>query len=266
MKLVTWNVNSLNIRLARLLGWLAINTPDVVCLQETKLEDERFPFLDLEAAGYAAHVSGQRSYNGVALLVRNGLVAQDVATGLPGFEDQHKRVIAATVGGVRVICVYVPNGQAVGSEKYAYKLAWCKAAAAALRAELARCADVAFAGDLNIAPEARDVHDPALWEGQIHFSEPERQAFRDWLALGLVDSFRLFEQPPNTFSWWDYRRLAFPKNRGLRIDHVLLSASLARRCTSCRIDRNARKGEKPSDHAPVEVNLEIGITAARRAA
>jgi exodeoxyribonuclease-3 len=255
VKLATWNVNSLNVRLPRLLGWLAANTPDVVCMQETKLEDARFPFLDLEAVGYRAHAWGQRSYNGVALLVRNGLVVDDVATGLPDFEDPQKRVIAATVNGIRVVCVYVPNGQAVGSEKYAYKLAWCKASAAALRTELARYRDLVFAGDLNIAPEARDVHDPALWEGQIHFSEPERQAFREWIAVGLLDSFRLFEQPPNTFSWWDYRMLAFPKNRGLRIDHVLLSTSLAVRCTSCRIDRNARKGEKPSDHAPVVVEL-----------
>jgi len=255
VKLVTWNVNSLNVRLPRLVAWLAANAPDVVALQETKTDDAKFPHEEIRKAGYAAHVYGQRTYNGVALLVRDGLDASDVATGLPGFPDEQKRVIAATVDGVRVVNAYVPNGQAVGSEKYQYKLAWCQAATAALAAALAEHAELAFVGDMNIAPEPRDVHDPSLWEGQVLFSEPERAAFRGWLALGLVDGFRRFEQPPNTFSWWDYRMLAFPKNRGLRIDHILLSGSLAMRCTACRIDRNARKGEKPSDHAPVIAEL-----------
>jgi exodeoxyribonuclease III len=250
VKLVTWNVNSLNVRLPRLLGWLAVNQPDVVCLQETKLEDAKFPHVDFEAAGYRAHVFGQRTYNGVALLVRDGLATEDVTTGHAGFEDQ-KRLIEATIEGVRVVCAYVPNGQSVGSDKYAYKLAWCDAMTAALGRALARYPRLVFAGDMNIAPEARDVHDPALWENSIHFSEPERARFRDWIAQGLVDSFRLFDQPPNTFSWWDYRMLSFPKNKGLRIDHILLSPELAKRCLSCTIDRNARKGEKPSDHAPV---------------
>ena len=256
MKITTWNVNSLNVRLPRLLGWLAVQQPDVVCLQETKLEDDRFPHKDFEAAGYAAHACGQRTYNGVALLVREGFEARDVSMGLSGFEDQ-KRLIAATVGGVRIVCAYVPNGQSVGSEKYAYKLDWCKAMAAALAQALERHPRLVFAGDMNIAPEARDVHDPALWEGNIHFSEPERAAFREWIALGLVDSFRLFDQPPDTFSWWDYRMLAFPKNRGLRIDHILLSPELRARCVACTIDRNARKGEKPSDHAPVTATLSL---------
>jgi exodeoxyribonuclease-3 len=254
VKLTTWNVNSISVRLPRLLGWLAVNAPDVVCLQETKLEDAKFPHVDLEAAGYRAHVCGQRTYNGVALLVRDGLVAEDVATGLAGFEDQ-KRLIAATVAGVRIVCAYVPNGQSVGSDKYAYKLAWCNAMTAALKEALARHPRLVFAGDMNIAPEPRDVHDPVAWEGSVLFSEPERAVFRDWIALGLADSFRLFDQPPNTFSWWDYRMLAFPKNRGLRIDHILLSPELRARCTSCTIDRNARKGEKPSDHAPVSAEI-----------
>ena len=166
--------------------------------------------------------------------MREGLAVDDVQTGLPGFVDDQKRVIAATVAGVRVICAYVPNGQSVGSDKYAYKLAWCEAATGVLRDALGRHSLLAFAGDMNIAPEPRDVHDPAAWEGQVLFSEPERQRFRDWLALGLVDSFRLFDQPPNAFSWWDYRMLAFPKNRGLRIDHILLSNALAQRCTAAR--------------------------------
>lgn len=256
MKLVSWNVNSLNIRLQRLVDWLAANTPDVVCLQETKVEDAKFPADALAEAGYVACFTGQKSYNGVALLVRGGLEARDVTHGIDGFVDEQKRVIAATVDGVRVVCVYVPNGQAVGSDKYRYKLDWCHAMAAHLRATLVHYPALAIASDFNVAPDDRDVHDPALWEGQIHCSEPERAAFREFIAGGVADSFRLFEQPPKTFSWWDYRQLAFPKNHGLRIDHVLLSPPLAQCCTASRIDRNARKGVKPSDHAPVIVELD----------
>ena len=255
MKLVTWNVNSLNVRLPRLLAWLETNTPDVVCLQETKLEDDRFPHDELDAAGYRAHVCGQKTYNGVAILVRKPLQASDIATGLDAFEEQ-KRLIAATVGGVRIVCAYVPNGEVIGSEKFAYKLAWCKALTAVLRNALTRHPGLVFAGDMNIAPQTQDVHDPAPWENTIHFTPPERDVFREWIALGFVDSFRLFDQPANTFSWWDYRKLSFPKNRGLRIDHVLLSPSLAGHCTSCTIDRAMRKGEKPSDHAPVVTTLD----------
>jgi exodeoxyribonuclease-3 len=255
VRLATWNINSLGMRLSRLLPWLEANRPDVVGLQETKCEDAKFPADAFEPLGYEALFSGQRSYNGVALLVRKGIEVRDVCRACPGFDDDQKRVIAATVGGMRVIDVYVPNGQSVGSDKYRYKLSWIEHATAWFRQELAAHANLALMGDFNIAPEPRDVHDPALWEGQVMFSEPERAAFRDWLALGLADSYRLFDQPPNTFSWWDYRQLAFPKNRGLRIDHILLTPALAARCTSCRIDRAARKGEKPSDHAPVVVDL-----------
>lgn len=256
MKLATWNVNSLRLRLPRLLDWLDANAVDVLCVQETKLEDPGFPRLELEAAGYGCLFTGQRTYNGVAILWRRALgEAGDVVVALPQFADDAKRLVAATIAGVRIVCLYVPNGQSVGSDKYRYKLDWCGATRSYLQAELAAHRDVAVLGDFNIAPEPRDVHDPALWEGSVLFSEPERAVFRDWIALGLVDSFRLFEQPPNIFSWWDYRMLAFPKNRGLRIDHVLLSAHLASRCVSCRIDRNARKGDKPSDHAPVVVEL-----------
>ncbi|MEO8977240.1 MAG: exodeoxyribonuclease III [Casimicrobiaceae bacterium] len=251
MKLATWNVNSLNVRLPRLVAWLAATAPDVVCLQETKLEDARFPRDALRDAGYEAHFAGQKTYNGVAIVVRRELAADDVVRGIPGYADTQQRVIAATVAGIRIVCVYVPNGQTVGSEKYTYKLGWYRAAAQYAKAELAAHPQLAVLGDFNVAPEARDVHDPARWEGQVLVSEPERAAFRELLALGLQDSFRLFDQPPGTFSWWDYRMLAFPKNHGLRIDHILMSAPLAARCASCRVDRNARKGEKPSDHAPV---------------
>jgi len=251
VKLVTWNVNSLNVRLPRLLAWLAAHQPDVVCLQELKLEDAKFPREALMAAGYTSHFYGQKTYNGVAILAREGMAVGDVATGLPGFDDEQKRVIAATVDGVRVVCAYVPNGQSVDSDKFAYKLRWCAAATAFLRDAVARWPEFVFTGDMNIAPEPRDVHDPALWEGQVLFTAEERALFAGWLGTGLVDSFRLFDQPPKTFSWWDYRMLAFPKNAGMRIDHILVTPALAARCRACTIDRNERKGEKPSDHAPV---------------
>jgi len=258
VKLATWNVNSLTIRLPRLLDWLAATAPDVICLQETKLDDPRFPAAAITDAGYNAYYAGQRTYNGVALLARRELGgAADIVTALPDFADDSKRVLAATVAGMRIVNFYVPNGQAPGTDKYAYKLAWCDAATRCLAKEAARAPRLVVTGDFNIAPEDRDVHDPALWSGQIMCSEPEREKFRAWTAFGLADSFRMFEQPPMTFSWWDYRQLAFPKNRGLRIDHILLSRELAPACTSCRIDRNARKGKQPSDHAPVIAELAL---------
>jgi len=253
--LAAWNVNSLNIRLPRLLPWLETARPDVVCLQETKLEDVKFPVQAIADAGYSAHYAGQKTYNGVAILARRELPVEDVRMGIDGFADEQKRVIAATIAGIRVVGVYVPNGQSVDSDKYQYKLAWYAALAGMLRSELARNPNLAVAGDFNVAPEDRDVHDPAAWAGQVLCSIPERSAFQALLALGLKDSFRLFEQPEKSFSWWDYRMLGFPKNHGLRIDHVLLSDALAARCTASRIDRNMRKGEKPSDHAPVLVEL-----------
>ena len=255
MILAAWNVNSLNIRLPRLLPWLETARPDVVCLQETKLEDVKFPVQAIADAGYSAHYAGQKTYNGVAILARRELPVEDVRMGIDGFADEQKRVIAATIAGIRVVGVYVPNGQSVDSDKYQYKLAWYAALAGMLRSELARNPNLAVAGDFNVAPEDRDVHDPAAWAGQVLCSIPERSAFQALLALGLKDSFRLFEQPEKSFSWWDYRMLGFPKNHGLRIDHVLLSDALAARCTASRIDRNMRKGEKPSDHAPVLVEL-----------
>ena len=249
MKLAAWNVNSLKVRLPHLTDWLAKVQPDIVCLQELKLEDPKFPRAELEAAGYQAAVSGQKTYNGVAILARTGL--SDVSMGMPGFADEQKRVIAATVGGVRAVCVYCPNGQAVGSDKYAYKLRWFAALKEYLAAEMTRHARLAVAGDFNVAPEDRDVHDPKAWEGQVLVSEAERAAWRALLDLDLKDSFRLFEQPEKSYSWWDYRMMGFRRNAGLRIDHVLVSAELAGRCTSGSIDKEPRKLERPSDHAPV---------------
>lgn len=253
MKIATWNVNSLKVRLPQLLEWLARAAPDVVCLQETKLEDHAFPVQALQEAGYEAVFAGQKTYNGVAILSR--APQSDVSVGIPGFADDQKRVLASTVEGIRFVCLYVPNGQAVGTDKYEYKLKWLAALKDWLRLELARHPDMALLGDFNIAPEPRDVHDPALWEGQVLFSEPERAAFQALLALGFRDAFRLFEQPEKSFTWWDYRMMAFRRNHGLRIDHILLSESLARRCTSCSIERELRKLERPSDHAPVIAEL-----------
>lgn len=255
MRLATWNVNSLSVRLAQLLGWLNEHQPDVLCLQETKLTDQHFPAAEVEAAGYCPYYSGQKTYNGVAILTR--LPATQVQSGLPNFIDEQKRVLAITVDELRVISLYVPNGQAVDSEKYAYKLNWLAAATEWLQEELKRYPKLAVLGDINIAPQDRDVHDPQLWEGQVMVSDRERRAFRDWLSLGFKDSFRLFEQPEKIFSWWDYRQLALQKNRGLRIDHILLSPTLAEYCVACRIDKNARKKPRPSDHAPVIADLQL---------
>lgn len=249
MKIAAWNVNSLKVRLPHLTDWLAQAVPDVVCLQELKLEDAKFPRAELEAVGYQCAFFGQKTYNGVAILSRTPLL--DVSTGMPGFADDHKRVIAATAAGVRIVCVYCPNGQTVGSDKYAYKLRWFAALKDYLTAEMARHPLLAVAGDFNVAPEDRDVHDPKAWEGQVLVSESERAALQALIALGLKDTFRMFEQPEKSFSWWDYRMLGFRRNAGLRIDHVLVTAALAQRCVSSTIDKAPRKLERPSDHAPV---------------
>jgi exodeoxyribonuclease-3 len=249
MKLATWNVNSLKVRLPHLADWLAKAGPSVVCLQELKTEDAKFPRAEVEATGYQAVFSGQKTYNGVAILSRSALL--EVVAGIPGFQDEQKRVIAATVDGVRVICVYCPNGQALGSEKYDYKLRWFAALREYLAAEIQRHPRLAVAGDFNVAPEDRDVHDPKAWEGQVHVSEPERAAWRALLGVGLKDAFRLFEQPEKIYSWWDYRMMGFRRNAGLRIDQVLVSEELARRCIGCGVDKEPRKLERPSDHAPV---------------
>jgi exodeoxyribonuclease-3 len=225
----------------------------VLCLQETKQEDVNFPAAEIAAAGYQVLFSGQKTYNGVAILSKTP--ATDAVVAIPGFEDVQKRVLAATIGDVRVINVYIPNGQSVDSDKYRYKLGWLEALTAWLAAEVARYPKLALLGDFNIAPEERDVHDPKAWEGQVLFSLPEREAFRHLVDLGLADSFRLFEQPEKIYSWWDYRMNAFRRNMGLRIDHILLSPALAETCKSCMIDKEARKAERPSDHAPVMVEF-----------
>ncbi len=249
MKLATWNVNSLKVRLPHLLDWLPAAQPDVVCLQETKLTDDAFPAAEIAAAGYHVAFSGQKTYNGVAILSRASLT--EVQVGIPGFEDEQKRVLAATVGGVRVVCVYIPNGQAVDSDKYHYKLRWLDALTAWLADELTRHPRLALLGDYNIAPEDRDVHDPAAWEGQILVSDRERARFQGLLGLGLTEAFRLSEPPAQSLSWWDYRQGGFRRNLGMRIDHILLSAPLAESCTACGIDKAPRKLERPSDHTPV---------------
>lgn len=253
MKLATWNINSLGIRLPQVLDWLATHQPDVLCLQETKLTDDRFPHAELKEAGYHSECFGQPTYNGVALLSRTP--AADVVRNIPGFDDAQARVIAGTVDGLRVVCAYVPNGQAPGTEKFAYKMAWLDALRAWLAGELAAHPNLLLLGDYNIAPEDRDVHDPVLWAGQIHCSAPEREQFAQLTTAGLVDTFRLFEQPVKSWSWWDYRQLAFRKNQGLRIDHILVSPALRGRVVACTIDKLPRKNERPSDHAPVMVTL-----------
>lgn len=231
------------------MDWLSTHQPDALCLQETKLENHNFPRAEIEAAGYHVAFEGQKTYNGVALLAKTPIT--EVVCGNPYFPDEQKRLISGTVAGVRVVCAYIPNGQAVGSDKYAYKLAWLEGLTRWLKESLEQYPDLALCGDYNIAPEDRDVHDPEQWAGEILCSEPERSAFQGLLDLGFKDSFRLFEQAEKSFSWWDYRMLGFQKNRGLRIDHILLSTSLAERCIAAGIDRAPRKLERPSDHAPV---------------
>jgi exodeoxyribonuclease-3 len=255
MKIATWNVNSLKVRLPHVIDWLATSQVDVLCLQETKMEDKVFPHAELEAAGYHAAHNGQKTYNGVAILARGKL--EDICYDIADFADAQKRVIAATVNGLRVVCAYMPNGQEVGSEKYEYKLRWLAALAGYLRDELQRFPQLALLGDYNIAPEDRDVHDPVAWKDKILCSEPERAAFRRFVDLGLDDAFRLFEQPPKLYSWWDYRQMGFRLNRGLRIDHILLSKPLAAGCQACIIDKAPRKLERPSDHAPVMATFDL---------
>jgi exodeoxyribonuclease-3 len=253
MRIATWNVNSLAVRLPQLLDWLASNPVDAIALQELKLTDDKFPHAELAAVGYRAQCFGQRTYNGVALLTRAPVV--DVVRNIPGFADEQARVIAGTVGDVRVIGGYFPNGQAPDSDKFVYKMGWLEALRAWVGAQLAAHPRLVLLGDFNIAPEDRDVYDPVAWAGQIHCTDAERAHFRALLGLGLRDAFRMFEQPPKSWSWWDYRNLAFRKNQGLRIDHVLVSAALEPAVQACTIDKAPRRNERPSDHAPVVLTL-----------
>ncbi|HEX2789430.1 MAG TPA: exodeoxyribonuclease III [Steroidobacteraceae bacterium] len=255
MQIVTWNVNSLRVRLPQLLDWLGANQPDILALQETKVIDEAFPAAEIAAAGYQVACNGQKTYNGVAILARTPL--SESVLEIPSFDDQQRRVLAVNCGSVRVVNLYVPNGQSIGSDKYQYKLRWLKALRAWLRAELAQYPQLLVLGDFNIAPEDRDVHDPAAWSGSVLVSEPERAALGQLLQIGLSDVFRQFDQPPASFSWWDYRAGSFRRNNGLRIDLILASTLLAPRCTGCRIDRLARSGERASDHAPVIASFDI---------
>jgi exodeoxyribonuclease-3 len=263
LKLATWNVNSLGVRLPQVLDWLHANQPDVLVLQETKLADDKFPHAVLTEAGWHPHWFGQKTYNGVALLSREP--AQDVAKDIFGeaaaYRDEQARVIAGTVNGIRVIGAYFPNGQAPGSDKFEYKMQWLRALREWVCDELSRHSRLVLMGDFNIAPDDRDVHDPVAWAGQIHCTPEEREHFRHFIALGTHDAFRLFDQPPKSWSWWDYRNLAFRKNQGLRIDHILVSEALRPLVTSCCIDKLPRKNERPSDHAPVVVEIDVPVVA-----
>ena len=254
-KIATWNVNSLKVRLGQVLDWLATEKPDLLALQETKTVDQNFPTEQIEAAGYRAAFAGQKTYNGVATL--SLAPGEEVVTELPGLEDPQRRLLASTIDGVRVLNVYVPNGQEVGSEKYAYKLDWLEKLRGYLAAELSRHPRLVVLGDFNIAPEDRDVHDPEAWRGKILCSDPERAALGALLDLGLRDLFRLFDQEERLFSWWDYRMLGFRRNHGLRIDLILASKHLAEACTACRIDKEPRKLERPSDHTPVLAEFDL---------
>lgn len=255
MRIATWNVNSLNVRLPHVLDWLGKNPIEVLCLQETKQQDADFPHEALQAAGYQSVFSGQKTYNGVAILSR--LPMEDVQMGIPDYTDEQKRVIAATIAGVRVVCVYIPNGQEVDSDKYYYKLGWLSALREWLREELLRYPKLVLLGDYNIAPEDRDVHDPIVWQGNVLVSEAERIQYQNLIKLGLHDSFRLFEQADKAYTWWDYRMMAFRRNHGVRIDHILISTPLVESCRSCVIDKEPRKKERPSDHTPIIAELDV---------
>ena len=236
-----------------MLDWLRENQPDVVCLQETKQEDSKFPYAVFKDAGYHAVHVGQKTYNGVAILSRHAL--SDIQQNIPNFEDDQQRVLAANVNGIRVVCAYVPNGQAVDSDKYHYKMRWLGALTDWLKAELEAHPKLMLLGDYNIAPTDMDCHDPAAWVGQVLVSPPEREAFQHLIGLGLHDSFRLFEQPEKSFSWWDYRMMGFRRNFGMRIDHILVSDALKASCKTAYIDKAPRKLERPSDHTPVVLEL-----------
>jgi exodeoxyribonuclease-3 len=255
LKIATWNVNSLKVRIPHLVQWLQMDHVDVIALQETKVIDSEFPSDDITNLGYRFVAHGQRTYNGVALLARDPI--EHVVFGIPGFPDDQARVIAGTIHGVRVVNVYVPNGQSVDSDKYRYKMRWLEALKSYLQSVLKDYPRVVVLGDFNIAPEDRDVHDPEAWLGQVLVSEPERAHLRAISELGFSDVFRRFPQPDASFSWWDYRQGAFRRNAGLRIDFVLASESMAVDCTACRIVQEPRRWERPSDHTPVIASFNL---------
>lgn len=273
MRLASWNVNSLRVRLPHLLQWLAQTGTDVIGIQETKLTDDRFPVAEISAAGYHVAFAGQPTYNGVAILARCDRfhAPRDVTVNNPTFPDTQVRIIAATLdrlvhaeaaarspadpNPLRFISAYVPNGAAVGTDKYEYKLRWLQAFRSYLASQIGQHQALAVVGDFNIAPEDRDVHDPSAWHDQVLCSEPERQQFRELISLGLSDALRLCDSSSGVFSWWDYRQGAFRRNRGLRIDHLLLSSVLAQRCKASGVDLDPRRREQPSDHAPAWAEL-----------
>lgn len=255
MKIATWNVNSLKVRLPQVLQWLLQNPVEVLCLQELKMDHPAFPIAQIEAAGYQAAWYGQKTYNGVAILVRHPLKLADVVIGVPGYDDEQRRVIAATVNEVRIICGYFVNGETIDSPKYRYKLEWIARLEAYVAQAMQHYPALALLGDYNIAPEDRDVYDPAAWKEKVLCSTPEREAFRRLSGLGLYDAFRLFNQDNQQYSWWDYRAAMFRRNCGMRIDHILITDTLRRCATHCVIDKMPRHWERPSDHTPVVLTL-----------
>lgn len=253
LKLASWNVNSLKVRLEQVIEWLHTSQVDVLALQETKLIDDNFPAESFKELGFHTVFFGQKTYNGVAVISRYPI--SEVLSDIPHWVDPQRRILASTVAGIRLINLYVPNGAAVDSDKYQYKLQWLQHVTAFINTQLQQYEKVAVVGDFNIAPEDRDVHDPNEWQGSVLVSSLEREAFQKLLQLGLHDSFRQFPQAENVFSWWDYRAAGFRRNRGLRIDHILLNNTLSQLCTQSVIDKEPRKTERPSDHAPVWVEL-----------
>lgn len=259
MKIATWNVNSLGVRLPQVLDWLIANPIDILCLQELKLTDDKFPLEVLQEAGYHSAAFGQKTYNGVAILSLHPLA--DVRRNIEGFEDEQSRVISATVqtaeDSLRVVNGYFVNGQEPGTEKFAYKMRWLDALRAQVQAEMAAHPQLVLLGDFNITPDDRDTYDPVGLRETIHHTTEERRHFQDLIALGLTDAFRMFDQPEKSFSWWDYRMLGFQKNRGMRIDHILVSDALKPKVTSCIVDRAPRKNKQPSDHTPVVAEFSL---------
>ena len=248
-KIATWNVNSINVRLPHILQWLESEKADVLAIQETKCIDEKFPVDEINEAGYQVVFSGQKTYNGMAVLSLSK--GDDVVTDVPDLDDPQRRILGITINSVRILNLYIPNGAGLDSDKYPYKLDWLAKVTNYIKQQLEEHSQMIILGDFNIAPEDRDVHHPKEWEGGVLVSEPERAAFTKMLELGLQDTFRLFEQEEKTYSWWDYRAAAFRRNHGLKIDHILASSDLAKRCQSSTIDKTPRKWERPSDHTPV---------------